>query len=214
MGTVLSFGLCIGGSAIITNIAKTSANEIIISNSLGKTVMDGSEKYIDNNVISVAGISDRSNTPRFGNVIAMARVGLHHPIFGVRHGYVDMYMMSEFPSFAKNHQEVKQWTSDMLSLTFMRIQYPVVNEFSQLIAEYGIVGIILFCIPIIYLLREVIRKRSILKERFDIICILIMFIDQLGCLFSSQFFYTYPISFALLYCAIFDRGECSLVPNR
>lgn len=136
--------------------------------------MDGSEKYIDNNVISVAGISDRSNTPRFGNVIAMARVGLHHPIFGAGHGYVDMYMMSEFPSFAKNHQEVKQWTSDMLSLTFMRIQYPVVNEFSQLIAEYGIVGIILFCIPIIYLFREVIRKRSILKERFDIISILIM----------------------------------------
>ena len=76
MGTVLSFGLCIGESAIITNIAKTSANEIIISNSLGKTVMDGSEKYIDNNVISVAGISDRSNTPRFGNVIAMGMVML------------------------------------------------------------------------------------------------------------------------------------------
>ena len=51
------------------------------------------DNYIDSNVKSVSNASSRSNSARFGNTVAMFKVGLDYPLFGVGRGLHSNYMV-------------------------------------------------------------------------------------------------------------------------
>ena len=113
-------------------------------------VTEQSQKYVKSNIISVASVTQRSNTARMGSTLAMAKVGLKYPVFGVGYGYMDMYVMHQLPDFTMASSEIQLWTNDILNSTFMQARYPIVNTLSAVIAQYGVPGLILFCAPLIY----------------------------------------------------------------
>lgn len=78
--------------------------EPVAKNSKDKTdinVWTRIQNYLDSNVFSVADKDKRSNEARFGTTIAMATVGIQHPVFGVGQGYVDRYMVNTYPDLRK-----------------------------------------------------------------------------------------------------------------
>lgn len=161
--------------------------------------------YIDENIFSITDKDQRSNTARFGNAAAMVNVGLDHPVFGVGHGFVDRYMITAFPDFAKDNPEVKRWTSDIKTMEFGQAGYPVTNGFAFVLAEFGIPGLLLFCTPIAFLFIQILLNRKKLTGGFDAVCLSVALAGQVGCLFSNWFFYTYPLALCLAYCFVADR---------
>ncbi|WP_418475309.1 O-antigen ligase family protein [Dialister hominis] len=180
-------------------VAKNSKNKTDIN------VWTRIQNYLDSNVFSVADKDKRSNEARFGTTIAMATVGIQHPVFGVGQGYVDRYMVNTYPDFAKDNGEVKRWISDVTHLEFGDASFPVVNAFSNVLAEYGIPGLIIFCAPLFYLFGQLILKRKEFSDSFEAVCLAVALAGQVACLFSQWFFYTYPLVLCLTYCFVADR---------
>ena len=185
--TVISFGI-----TIVANSYFHNNNQSWIVNSAN---------YVSNNITSINSVEKRSNMARIGNTIASVMVGLEHPVFGVGRGYQGMYMKNNFPDFAKDDKEIKKWTADMELKTPFVSGYPVLNQYAAIFMWNGILGLVLFLVPILYVIRFVIKYKQILSD-FDFSCISIMVIGQLACMLSNEFFYTYPISLSLAYCYI------------
>lgn len=203
--TTISFCVYLSGTFLqpyLMNDTVMDQNQVSID-----AIGEMSEEYIKNNITSVAGTSSGSNTARLGNTIAMAKVGLTHPIFGVGNGFVDMYMVNQIPEFAQNDNEIKKWTYDMLQQGFAKSGYPVLNTFSAITAEFGVPGILLFLFPLFYLLFTLIRCRKQYTQQWDILCLVVALGGQIACLLSNWFFYSFPIIFSLLYCYIFSLQE-------
>ena len=83
--------------------------------------------------------------------------------------------------------------------------FPVVNAFSNVLAEYGIPGLIIFCAPLFYLFGQLILKRKEFSDSFEAVCLAVALAGQVACLFSQWFFYTYPLVLCLTYCFVADR---------
>lgn len=201
ISAVFSFGFYMASNTVVT-IAHTQSSGIQTQDFFS-TLSNNSETYIKKNITSVSDKGARSNTARFGNTVAMTKVGVQHPIFGVGFGYYSMYMVDNFPEFAKDNREIKLWTSFLLKEGFWKTGYPALNTFSYIFAQFGLIGVLLFCAPLIYLMWAVFKRRTQLCNRPDIIFLVIALIGQIGCLFSQIFFYSYPITLSLLYCTIF-----------
>ena len=156
--------------------------------------------YVDNNITSVGKLNKRSNTARYGNTIAMFKIGLHHPVFGVGTKLFSPYMVEEIPSFAINDKEINLWKNMMEDKTFIKSSFPILNYYAAIYSQYGTLGLLLFLLPSIYLLKMVIFNRAYWLGDFRNICITIAFLGQLACLMSNNLFYVYPISLGLMFC--------------
>ena len=198
--TVLAFGSYICGDTIIPQLAaeaKIKANMnsgkdirqiegITGSNTEVLTSLaESTEDYVENNITSAAGTAPRSNAARIGNMIAMTRVGIQHPLFGVGQGYMSMYMVNQFPAEFTKNAEIQLWTNSLLSITFIKSGYPIINAFSAILAQFGILGLILFFIPLFYTGMYLVIRRENFKARLDIVCIIVRHPGkgQLFCIF-------------------------------
>lgn len=160
--------------------------------------------YIKDNVISVVGRNNRSNTARYGNTVAMLNVGVEHPLFGVGYGYESNYMKYKFPSWAQTHPEVKNWTYLLDKLGPLKSGYPLLNQYAATFMRSGFIGVILFLIAPVYVLYRLYRRRSLLQD-FRIICLLVIIAGQMACMMSNTVFITYFISLSLLTCVVLSR---------
>lgn len=177
-----------------------------------QSIKKESDKYVTQNINSVAEVGQRSNIARFGNSIAMAKVGIEHPIFGVGQGYQNMYMRDLFPEFSKNNIEIKNWTKDLDEKGFMQAGYPILNTFSAVLAQTGFIGLILFLLPIFYVLVQLMKNRYLLQN-FSIVCLLGALMGQMGCMLSNWYYLTYPIVLSLLICCIDNEKRVKELKN-
>ena len=82
--------------------------------------------------------------------------------------------------------------------------YPLINQYTYLLAQSGVVGLVLFILPILWLLALTWKCKDLLND-FGVICVVVLFIGQLACMMSSAFWITYPLSFGLLSCIILEK---------
>lgn len=197
---IISYALFIGGSTYVPSMVHGGINT---------SIDEAADLYIEENVMSVVG-DKRSNSARNGLTVAMIRVGLDHPVFGVGYNYQHMYIKDRFPDFAKDNHEVQNWTEDMLKKGFLKSGYPILNEYAYVFAISGVFGLILFISPIAYLGIKLLRKRQLLHNP-GIFVLTVAACGQLADLLSNAFFFTYPITLSFLYLAVKSEDEKEII---
>lgn len=152
--------------------------------------------YWGNDVASIASSSKRSNMARWGDTIALFKVGLNHPICGVGTNFHSPYVVKQIPAFAKNDKEINLWISLMNEKGFPQSGIPVLNQYAGIFAMYGVPGLVLFILPIFIIVFLFISHLKIFRGRKEIVFALIPLLGQIACMASNHFFFTYPISLA------------------
>lgn len=148
--------------------------------------------------------NNRSNAARYGVTAAALNVGKDYPLFGIGFGYQGYYLQSRFPAFAVDNPEIINWTKYMHQLGFLKTSYPVLNQYVFVFAWFGFIGIILFLLPVGYILGNMHKKR-IYSSDFAAIIGVVILLDQLINMMAWEFMYSYPIILSLLICAVKTR---------
>lgn len=162
-----------------------------------------SDNYITRNIQSVASSSKRSNGARYGMTVAAFRVGLEHPVFGVGRGFESLYMEEVLPEFAKENEEIQGWMANSRSKGITKMGCFILNQYTEEFATGGIIGIVIFLIPPLFLLHKAIRKG--LWKKLTPAILIVTLIGQLAAMFSGPYWITYPIIIGLLFCCINDN---------
>ena len=188
--SVGAFSACLAGASV-----KSSESDV------GRLT----EKYLNENIVSVVGKDKRSNSARFGNTVALAKIGLDNPVIGVGMGLHSPYMEERIPDFAKDNQEIQNWIKDMHEKTFLESGLPILNEYAAIGAWEGIPGLFLFLLPPLTVIKKglwINRK----QHDFETIGLLVALAGQLACMLSSEMFLTYPLILWYTYWVL-DKKE-------
>lgn len=192
-------------------ISLLSFSVFMVVGSIGSTTVKGSfDNYVKNDVVSATSLNSRSNAARWGSTVALMRVGIDHPFFGVGTYLHSPYLSEKIPQFAKEDGEIKIWMKGTKGQGFMEVYVPVMNEYFGILAQYGIFGLILFFIPIIWVGMKMVKNRNLLMCNFGMICFIICFLGQLVCLFTNTFVYTFPLSLAVMMELMLSIGKQSI----
>ena len=163
------------------------------------------ESYLSNNVASVAETSTRSNSARFGNVKAMFNIGAAHMWTGVGKGFVSAYMPDYMDSESAKNGEIKLWTDYMRGKGILKSGFPILNQYVGFFAEAGLVSLLLFLMPIVYIVYKY-SKGKLYKDIWKSI-VLIIFAGQLAAMLSNKYYITYPLALGLCLCIIENQEE-------
>lgn len=163
------------------------------------------EKYVSEDVASVGKTSQRSNMARWGNTIALFKVGIDHPVLGVGTGFLSPYMADHIPDFARDDGEINLWKAKMGEKGFVKSGYPILNTFGGMAAFYGIIGLFLFAWPIVYTGIKILKGHRCMLRCFGHICVIVALAGQIVCLNSNNFFYTYPLILGTTLLLCFQR---------
>ena len=200
----LSTLLCRSKKAILLLCAVSLSATIAFSLTLvdwksGNEVVTA-EKYISQNVTSVAKTGERSNSARFGNVRATFEIGKAHILTGVGKGMKSAYMPDYMDSISAQNGEIKLWTRYMREQGVLKSGFPNLNHYIEIFAESGIFGLFLFLMPICYVVYRFVK----LKLYQDILsCIsFIAFAGQLAAMCSNKYYITYPLALGLCLCVV------------
>ncbi|MBQ0067061.1 MAG: O-antigen ligase family protein [Phascolarctobacterium sp.] len=125
--------------------------------------------YVDNNFNSMVGTDKRSNGARWAMTCADLQTFKDSPVFGVGVFFRNSYIDHKFPQWALSINEVVNW------IKYHRgkgSSYPELTEYSSRLANYGIVGFILFFFPLMFVyfkfLKKCYQRQSSLQE---IVCL-------------------------------------------
>ena len=155
------FAFCMGNLFISTFMNQNNVN----SQQLHKTI----NQYVDNNIASLGRSKARSNHARYSIMLADFKIGLDYPVFGVgnnlRNAYIPQYLSEE----AKNNEEIKMWLSFREKFGILKYGFPRLGEYTVRFAETGIIGLILFLSPVLYLLFSLIRGIKKYNENLSLI---------------------------------------------
>ena len=107
--------------------------------------------YLDDTVTSLANTDKRSNRSRYSIMIADLRIGLDHPILGVGIGLRNAYIPEYLPDKEHLSNETKMWIKNQKKKGIMKSGFPKLGEYTSRFAETGLIGVVLFLIPPIYI---------------------------------------------------------------
>lgn len=122
--------------------------------------------YLDKNFYSIFSANKRSNSARFAYIKSAFRVGLDHPILGVGRGLTAAYMTDYFTDDEKKVGEVKRRIQRQKDVGILTAGMPILCEYVQRFAESGFVGVIIYFMPLIYLIRRIFRKIKTLQPEY------------------------------------------------
>lgn len=141
------------------------------------------ESYVSQNITSVVG-NKRSNNARFANVNATIKVGLQNPIFGVGHNLKDVYLDKNLEADDRQNQEVANWSSMMYEKGPLKSSYPILNQLAGVFAESGIIGVLIFLLPILFIGFCLIKEKDIIHNN-KVACMTIALIGLCLAFFSN-----------------------------
>lgn len=175
----------------LTLIDWKSGNEVVTA-----------DKYISENITSVAKENARSNGARFINMRATFEVAKDHVIFGVGNNLKNAYIPEYLSKEDYKNGEVALWTRCMREKGVLKSGYPNLNQYINTFVDSGIVGLILFILPIIYIFTGF--KKKIQQRKFDIavLCVSIIVIGQLIAMIANRYHITYPLILGLCLCVV------------
>ena len=161
-------GLSFGGAIQYISFCNVKPTQISSQKISAAKVAEKSktEVYLNKNVASLASTSQRSNGARYSIMIADFKIGMAHPILGVGNNLRDAYIPDYLPDLARNNREVKMWLTNQQEKGILKAGFPRLGEYTARFAENGLLGLIIFLFPPVYLaaglLRTILRKK--LKE--------------------------------------------------
>ena len=137
----------ISANIFIPNMANTKNNEEI-----------NIEGYLEDNLGSLASTEKRSNTARYSIMLANLNIGMDYPLLGVGLNLNDAYIPEYLPEMSENNREVNMWINDQKEKGVLKSGFPSLGEYTSRFAETGIIGLIVFFLPAVVLLKSLLKK--------------------------------------------------------
>lgn len=166
--------------------------------------------YMEDNIGSLAGMDNRSNRSRYSIMIANLRIGMDHPVLGVGPHLRNAYIPHYLPDQKHLSHETKNWIKNQNKKGILRAGFPELGEYTSRFAETGILGLLVFMLPSIYLIWRFVvflkvHAKDMPTERTITVYFLISFLgvlatgigDSLHVLFS--YWLLLGLGFALLH---------------
>lgn len=154
-------------------------------------------QYVESNAASLADPDQRSNRARYSVMEADFKIGLAHPLIGVGKGLRSSYIPDYFSEKAFQNGEVKMWLSFREKLGIMRSGFPRLGEYTTRFAESGILGLGIFLLPIVILLRKLYRKLKMSTDKMPYIAFTVSFCGILAAGIGDSLNITYCYWFLL-----------------
>lgn len=114
-----------------------------------------------NSMMTLTSTTTGSNQQRYGMMFVDFLIGFQHPWLGV--GGNDLkqaYIIPNIPERLKNNREVQLWTKLQQEKGIFRSSFPVISEYPNQFATYGLLGLILFLLPSFYAVYVLWRTRE------------------------------------------------------
>ena len=146
---LLSF---VGSNLFMSTFINTKSNTTEINVTTTMT------EYIDSNATSLANPDKRSNRARYSIMEADFRIGLDYPILGVGRGLRNGYIPQYLPEKGKQNGEVKMWLEYREKLGILKSGFPSLGEYTVRFGETGILGLLVFLAPVLFLIFIMIKK--------------------------------------------------------
>lgn len=185
---------------VLTNNAASADTNLLTPNTMSIN------KYLENNFISIFNLSSRSNSPRLSLIFANIKIGIENPLFGVGKYLVSGYMPERLPYFSKDNAEVKSWIDAINKKGIIKQGFPSFCQFTYIFAESGIIGFIIYFLPILLLIKKIIKEYI---KHLEYVVLLIAILGFLLTGFSNLFYqnYYYWIILGLGYIMCFHKND-------
>ena len=200
---------------IATTIAFWGANLVIANigvwKGLNKVDDINMEAYLEDNLGSLVSTDKRSNTARYSIMIANLKIGIDYPLLGVGTNLTDAYIPAYLPEMSEGNHEINMWIDNQREKGILKSGFPSLGEYTKRFAQNGLVGIILFLIPPIILLLNLIKKIRVNYNNEDIVIKYVFFIISFvgtmasGIGDSINITYCYWVLLGLGYALCFDE---------
>lgn len=163
--------------------------------------------YMEDNVESLGSANKRSNGARYALIRANVRTGLDHPILGVGNILNSAYTIHNFNEADLENTEVHMWVTNYHKKGALRYGFDAMNEYVSRFANNGIIGLITFILPFVYIIFNLLKcfKRSKGMEQLKIMIVGISLIGSAvaGCNGSLTLLYTYWVILAFSYAMVY-----------
>lgn len=173
----LSFGVSLW---CISNYYMQPFNVNFFVNQEKEDAMSTAQQYVDKNLNGIVDESSGSNGARFAIINSDVRIWKDHFFLGVGNGLKSAYTEDYLTDKEQHVPEVIMWGHLQAQEGILKSGYPSISEFSKRMAENGIIGLLLYVFPLIYLFFIFIKKKKYCQFiRHDLnilVCILISLI--------------------------------------
>lgn len=165
---------------------------------------NNADLYFDRTIGSLGSTQRYSNNARLSYLEADFKTAVEHSVFGVGTGLKDAYIDANLPTFSFSNQEVMKWKYYMHTKGVLKSGYPGTNKYVDLMAESGVIGLLLYLLSFGYTLKELYNFRHYAFMDYRIILTMISMIALLGAGFSSiTFSNCIGFTLGLLICAVY-----------
>lgn len=182
-----------------------------IDSKVGQENNTSVQSYVSQNITSVVG-NQRSNSARKSSTVAMTKVGLANPFFGVGNGLIHLYLADYLTEEDLANQEVNKWTSDLKEKGIFKSGYPILNQLSWSFANQGLLGVLIFLFPIFFSIKNIFPLKKKLKN-FQEASIVIAFLGLILAFLSNAAQLEYYVLGGLMLCMIFYKDEDNNTKN-
>lgn len=189
----------LAGLGLISQFQPVSAQDALQSNQVNV------ESYVSDNIASAVG-NKRSNNARRANVMATFRTGLDSPLLGIGINMRNEAVAEHLTEEEKENGEVSLWMRYMDEKGPLKSGFPNLNQFSVVFAEQGIIGLILFIIPLGYIFYMIAKRMDILRD-CRIACLCISFAGLVIAFLANEAKLSVFIIIGLLICALLNYKE-------
>ena len=130
---------------------------------------EGSPKvalYLEDNLGSITSGTQRSNLSRYSILKANMAIGQDYPLLGIGKNLRNAYIPDYLPQEAFAGSEIQMWIHNQKEKGIMKSGFPSLGEYYTRFAETGILGLLIYLFPSLYLFGQLIKRiRSSLYSR-------------------------------------------------
>lgn len=130
---------------------------VIVLGSISRLDMDF--EGLSGVLMSISSADNLSNVARYGSQVAAIHMGSGNPVFGVGFGGYGFYSIDYMPDWAYQSYEIQEWMTNSIGSKWP----PVHGIYSRIFAETGGIGLVLWLLVWITLLRLCYKK---IKSRY------------------------------------------------
>lgn len=162
--------------------------------------------YMEDNVGSLKSANKRSNDARYALIRANIKTGIEYPILGAGDVLSSAYTVHNFNEADLANPEVHMWVTNYNKMGVLRYGFNAMNEYVSRFANNGIIGLIAYILPLIYialrLFKCFMRSRGIEQIKIMIAGISLIGSAVAGCNGSLALLYAYWVILAFSYAIV------------
>lgn len=162
--------------------------------------------YMEDNVGSLKSANKRSNGARYALIRANIKTGIEYPILGAGDVLSSAYTVHNFNEADLANPEVHMWVTNYNKMGVLRYGFNAMNEYVSRFANNGIIGLIAYILPLIYialrLFKCFMRSRGIEQIKIMIAGISLIGSAVAGCNGSLALLYAYWVILAFSYAIV------------